>query len=200
MSSIEDQLFKAISEGKVEDVENIILKRSDIDLKYLGPFFLNCAIRFHQQLVVKILIKLGANINGVDDFSLTPLHVASGMGYEEIVKLLIKEGAQINTRNGVGRTPLYESVILSDSPTSIAKILLQNDADIDFPDYRGNSPLHIAVNVWKNEYALFLMRNGASLKIKNQNGMNSVELTILQMNLKGNTETFKCILCYQHNY
>ena len=105
---------------------------------------------------------------------------------------------QINTRNGVGRTSLHESVILSDSPTSIAKILLRNDADIDFQDNNGNSPLHFAVRFWKSEYALFLMRNGASLKIKNQNGMNPVELTILQM--KGNTKTFKSILCYQHNY
>ena len=130
------------------------------------------------------------------DISTTPLHNASLMGSEEMVKLLIQEGAQVNHRNGKGHTPLHESVILSNRPTSIMKLLLQNDADIDFKDYDGNSPLHLALKFCKSKYALFLMGNGASLKIRNQNGMNPVELTLFQVN----TKTLKSILCHLHNY
>ena len=198
MSNVQDQLLKAISKGNVEEVENIILKRVEVDIKVLGPFILCLAISYNQSQVVKSLIKLGVNINGVCTLSKTPLHVATLIGSEEIVRLLIQGGVNMNSRDGQGYTTLHQSIILSEGPTSIVKILLQNDADIDFQDYDGNSPLHLAVNVWKSEYALFLMRHGASLKIKNQNGMNPVEMTILQM--KGNTERFKSMLCHQHNY
>ena len=117
MSNVQDQLLKAISKGNVEEVENIILKRVEVDIKVLGPFILCLAISYNQSQVVKSLIKLGVNINGVCTLSKTPLHVATLIGSEEIVRLLIQGGVNMNSRDGQGYTTLHQSIILSEGPT-----------------------------------------------------------------------------------
>lgn len=55
---------------------------------------LNAAARGHHHLVPKLLAS-GASVNGGDDGSRTPLHVASLAGHESVVETLIKAEAQI---------------------------------------------------------------------------------------------------------
>lgn len=55
---------------------------------------MNAAARGHHHLVSKLLAS-GASVNGGDDGSRTPLHIASLAGHESVVKTLIKAGAQI---------------------------------------------------------------------------------------------------------
>ena len=59
---------------------------------------------------VKMLLDLGADINGVDDNGDTPMHGAAYANYPLVVKLLAERGAdpQIwKNANKFGRTPLF---------------------------------------------------------------------------------------------
>lgn len=51
-------------------------------------------------------IENGGNVNEVNKYSMTLLHVAVQENQLKIVDLLIKNGAQINRRDKRGRTPL----------------------------------------------------------------------------------------------
>ena len=57
--------------------------------------------------IVKLLIKLGADINAKNYDGNTPLIFASANGYLDIVKLLIENGADINVKNKRKHTALY---------------------------------------------------------------------------------------------
>lgn len=58
------------------------------------------------ETIVSKFIKNGGNVNVVNKFSMTPLHVAVQEIKLKIVNLLIKHGAQINLLDSRGRTPL----------------------------------------------------------------------------------------------
>lgn len=60
--------------------------------------------------MINFLLKNGANVNATTFSGNTPLHVASGLGMDQLVHLLIRNGANINIRNLEGDTPLYTKV------------------------------------------------------------------------------------------
>ena len=188
VDNVVDQLQNAISEGNVEDVEKIILT-NEIPMNNAGPSLLNFAISCKQVQVAKCLIKLGT----VNIFSETPLHIASLTGREDMVKMLIQEGAPIDAVNRIGQTALHVAVVFSHRPTPIVKVLVENGADIDLKDNYGDSALHISVKLWKNDYSLYLMRNGASLKIKDVDGMNPIESALPE------PQMLKYLLYHDHN-
>ena len=192
MSNLKDQMLKAICEGKVEDVENLfdILTRSELHMRNVGPSLLGIAINCKQVHVARRLIKLGKDINM---FAETPLHFASLTGSEEMTKMLIQEGAPINAVNQIGQTALHVAVVHTHRPTPIVKLLVQNGADVDLKDSYGDSALHLAIKFWKNDYSIFLMRNGASLRIKDQDGMNPLESAMPE------PQMLKSLIYNQHN-
>jgi uncharacterized protein len=88
---------------------------------------------------VKLLVDLGANVNGVDNNGDTPMHGAAYGNYPLVVKLLAERGAdpQIwKERNKFGRTPLFIAegyhgrLPRPDPPTIEAVTKLMNAAGI----------------------------------------------------------------------
>ena len=59
---------------------------------------------------VSLLLSLGANVNALDPFGFTPLHIAIRTGGKEgleVATLLLKHGADVNARDGsYHKTPL----------------------------------------------------------------------------------------------
>lgn len=51
-------------------------------------------------------IKNGGNVNEVNKFQMTPLHVAVQEIQPKIIEILLKNGAHVNHRDVRGRTPL----------------------------------------------------------------------------------------------
>jgi ankyrin repeat protein len=54
---------------------------------------------------VRVLLKLGADINARNEADFTALHGAAFLGANELAELLVKEGANIDARDFRGRTP-----------------------------------------------------------------------------------------------
>eukprot|EP01112_Ceratiomyxa_fruticulosa_P011770 TRINITY_DN3227_c0_g1_i3.p1 TRINITY_DN3227_c0_g1~~TRINITY_DN3227_c0_g1_i3.p1 ORF type:complete len:279 (+),score=49.99 TRINITY_DN3227_c0_g1_i3:269-1105(+) len=80
----------ACIKGNLKVVEVLLDSGLDIEDRYHGKTFLNSAVSTGQTSVVKLLVKRGANILGVDNINgRSPLHTAVLYEHLEIVKILV---------------------------------------------------------------------------------------------------------------
>lgn len=93
---------------KPEIVQALISAGADVNLK--NQFFeqtpLHCAARSGSLLVIKELIKAGADINARDVNKDTPLTYIAETNDIENMKYMIRKGADISLKNHEGKTPL----------------------------------------------------------------------------------------------
>lgn len=95
-------------------------------LNTIGPNALRMAAQENSIESVKLLCKLGANVN-VDDGFGTPLYSAAGEGNLEIVKILLEYGADINCVNENNVTPYHIAICYGHK--EVAEYLLSCGAD-----------------------------------------------------------------------
>ena len=82
--------------------------------------------------VVKVLIQNGADVNAVDKYKRTALHIAVQEGHVDVVKVLIQNGVDVNAVDDEKSTALRYAIC--DCGPQVAKIVLQLlcfGADID---------------------------------------------------------------------
>ena len=115
--------------------------------------------------IAKILVQNGANINAKGNNNTTVLHYAVLEGKLEFVKLLLDNGAKINVKNNdSGFTPLQFT-----TDTEIAKILIQNGANIESKDKYGWTSLHHSSIANEVEMAKLLLENSANIEALDNN-------------------------------
>ena len=83
------------------------------------------------------LANKGANPNIADNRGVTPLMLASQLGFFEGVQALITAGARVDEPNEAGETPLITAVHRRD--TQMMRVLLQAGADPDRSDNSGRT-------------------------------------------------------------
>jgi ankyrin repeat protein len=83
------------------------------------------------------LANKGANPNIADNRGVTPLMVASQLGFFEGVQALVTAGARVDAANQAGETPLITAVHRRD--TQMIRVLLAAGADPDRSDNSGRS-------------------------------------------------------------
>ncbi len=86
---------------------------------------------------IKFLTQRGANPNVRDKDGVTPIQIASSLGFHEGVEALIKAGAEINVSNDAGETPLITAVHRRD--IAMVRVLLAQGADPDRSDNSGRT-------------------------------------------------------------
>ncbi len=101
-------LIVASGEGHTSAVNFLLLCGSDVNAEASGMTSLHFASRNGHDLVVKLLLGGGANINQTDGDDRTSLHLASLWGHPSVVRLLLERGADAGIRNKYGDTPLGE--------------------------------------------------------------------------------------------
>lgn len=112
-------------------------------------------------------VDLGADVNSRLRGS-TPLYDASRKNNMDILYLLIHRGADVNAISH-GETALHKVVQFGNF--KFAQALLKAGADPDIRDtIRGDTPLHYAVSRQDNNMIALLMKYGADMYIKNNNG------------------------------
>ena len=96
---------------------------------------------------VKLLINNGANLEATNDKKNTPLHNAILEGYADVAEILIQHGAKVNTQNKKFQSSLHMAVRNSSLKlgTKCIQILLQNRANLNIKDIRGETPLEIVL-------------------------------------------------------
>ena len=99
---------------------------------------LHLAARFENSAtVVNTLVQAGANVDALDSFQKSPLHLAS-MWNPAVVPVLIGAGCKVNLLDNIQRSPLYYAA-LSGKDRSAVLALLQAGAD----PHLGESPFTI---------------------------------------------------------
>lgn len=83
------------------------------------------------------LLAKGANVNTRDTRGVTPLQLASNLGWLDGVELLVAKQARIDDANDAGETPLIFAVHRRDIP--MMRVLLKAGADPERKDNSGRS-------------------------------------------------------------
>ena len=164
-----------IYEGRVEklfDEENDDLyeeDESDEEHESHSVTPLWCAAALEKLEVVKLLIKLGGDINAVSDTGDTPVLHACGEN-ETVFECLVMHGADVQKRNNDGVTCLMNAVKWS---KKLCQILMDKGADVNAQDSSGNTALHFALNrvCWDTRHIVqLLIDHGLDPSIKNKDG------------------------------
>jgi len=174
------------------DVVRLLLARGAkvdvMDQRHVTP--LNAATFGNDTATVRLLIEAGADIETADTFiGLTPLMNAAGNRNVEAVKLLIAKGAKVNAvskteglpkiQTGTvefgGWTPLLMAAAFG--PPEAVKALLDAGARIDAKDYRGFTPLTLAVGTdrYDRRTVNLLLSHGADLRPTNHDGETALD-------------------------
>ena len=134
-------------------------------------------------LKIENFIKLGVDINvGKNDTrGSTALSRVVMWGFIDVIKLLLHPqiegvvGADINAQNKDGRTALM-CAVRSDYNLHIVELLLHPQiegvvgSDVNIKDKNGNTALMLAVTSWQPHNVELLLKYGADMEIKNNDG------------------------------
>jgi ankyrin repeat protein len=159
-----------------------------MDQRHVTP--LNAATFGNDTAAVRLLLDAGADQDTPDTFiGLTPLMNAAGNRNVEAVKLLMAKGAKVNAvskteglpkiQTGTvefgGWTPLLMASAFG--PSEAVKVLLDAGARIDAQDYRGFTPLMLAIGTdrYDRHSVNLLLAHGADLRPKNHDGETALD-------------------------
>ncbi|XP_076337385.1 protein phosphatase 1 regulatory subunit 16A-like isoform X1 [Tachypleus tridentatus] len=165
-------LLEAAARNDIEEVRRLLLlgvcpdSTNEDGLTALHQ----CCIDDSEEMM-KLLIEFGANVNAKDSEQWTPLHAAATCGHLHLVKYLIAKNADLLAVNADGNMPYdiceddctldyIESEMAKRGVTqemidetraaterqmlSDLKLLAENGEDLEYRDYQGATPLHIA--------------------------------------------------------
>lgn len=166
-------LHLACNDGHVEIIKILLDYNADVNYKNdSGHSPLYYAALGNSKDIIEMLISHGGDVNSRSNSGLTPLSIASANCSIEAVKILLQKTADANSRDNQGLTPLhhaartsfYESInsildvdlgddydyrkdikILFETYLNTLKILIENKADVNARDERGDTPLHCVV-------------------------------------------------------
>lgn len=102
-----------------------------------GETALHIVTKRRDAVWIRFLTGNGANPNIADENGVTPLEIATGLGFADGVEALLKAGARVDAPNGTGETPLISAIHRRD--TNIVELLLEHGADPDRTDNSGRS-------------------------------------------------------------
>ena len=112
-------------------------------------------------VLVKKLLKEGADLEAKDDFEGTPLWDALYChASEEIVNLLLRNGADAFVVNTDRMTALH--VTAQNDNTSVMQQLIEKGLSVNAQDRFNQTPLHLAAYCGNKDAAKVLIKNGQS--------------------------------------
>ncbi|KKQ49828.1 MAG: hypothetical protein US69_C0002G0103 [candidate division TM6 bacterium GW2011_GWF2_38_10] len=131
----QEDLFNAIkmsdekSEQKVIELINTkySTNRNPYNYTYHGKPILHHAVRLNKKGITQHLIELGFPINDHTKNNITPLHIASLMGFYDLACYLVQEGADVNATTYDMQSPLHFAA--QQNHDKIVAMLLKNGAN-----------------------------------------------------------------------
>ncbi len=170
------ELAKAVVNGDVAEVESVLDAKPElINSKFApdGDTLLHWAVQSGNKEVVELLVTKGADLNAKSKLNkCSPLCEIVGISrlqtesHREIAKYLISNGA--STRDCRG----FLSGALMLGWYDLAKLAIDEGANVKEKDRTGNTPLHLANNKEDNrEFTELLIAMGADINAKNREGV-----------------------------
>ncbi|XP_054352130.1 ankyrin repeat domain-containing protein 61 isoform X2 [Pongo pygmaeus] len=140
---------------------------------------LHLAIAYGCYPVLSILAQNGADVNAINEASMTPLHMAANMLNKEMMETLIAYGANVNCAvSSTGNTPLKLAVCTASSKAgrllgagvSCIRLLLTHGAKVNAQDYKGQTAIHEACFGGREAIINLLLEFEANVNILTRNG------------------------------
>ena len=132
-----------------------LLKRGERPLPTNGtPLHYATACGLHAFVKV-LVVEHKHDVNSRASDNLTPLHMASLRGHEEVARTLLDGGADVAAQDEGGRTPLH--VASFEGNLQVVRVLLEHSAPTTAQDKDGSSPLHLALQTQRVEVADVLL-------------------------------------------
>jgi ankyrin repeat protein len=115
-------------------------------------------------------------INEYADDGFTPLGLACYFGQLEVARYLILKGADVNqpSNNGFHVFPIHSAA--AGDYTDIARILIENGAQVNVRQQAGATPLHSAAQNGNLELLIMLLENGAETNVRMEGGKMPADL------------------------
>lgn len=136
---------------------------------------------------VRRYIDMGANVNSVDNSGSTIIYRMSllkdlSMDQMNCLNYLLLKGADANKENYNGYTPLTAHLSSNLFNKEFLDRLVQNNVEINAPDFDGDTPLHFAVMNNNLEAVEYLLENGANTNVKNKDGITPLHIAVKEKN------------------
>ncbi len=109
-------------------------------------------------------------LNEYADDGFTPLGLACYFGQYEVARYLVLKGADVNlpSKNGFNVFPLHSAA--AGNYTDIARMLVENGAQVNIKQQAGSTPLHTAAQTGNLELLILLLENGAQTDARMEGG------------------------------
>jgi len=177
-----EELSLAAQNGMVEKCHNLLqsgVKPNHFDAAGFLPLHY-AAARGHVA-VARLLLEYGSDHSAyLTGYS--PIELASRSGSLEIIEDLLAFGADIEETGKGGRPPLVSAT--ASQHLQVMSLLLDNGANIDAADVKGNTALHEAVKLKEPvDFIYLLLRRGAEPSIQNVDGKNPMEVAMAEANV-----------------
>lgn len=134
------KLLQAVEKKDRSEFDQLVAKNHTVinarDLTS-GRTALHIAVSRRDGVWLSYIAGEGANPNVADNRGVTPIMLASQLGWVEGVQTLIDHGAQVDVPNSTGETPLISAVHRRD--TQMMRVLLQAGGNPDRTDNSGRS-------------------------------------------------------------
>ncbi|KAI9867970.1 MAG: hypothetical protein M1813_007792 [Trichoglossum hirsutum] len=124
------------------------------------------------EVVVKLLLEKGAQLESKDKNGQTPLSYAARSGHEAVVKLLLEKGAQLESKDQDSQTPL--SWAAENGHEAVVKLLLEKGAQLESKDKYDQTPLLYAAENGHEAVVKLLLEKSAQLESKNKDDQTSL--------------------------
>lgn len=135
------EFLKAVQDRKGDEVTQMLDRPGTVvvnsrDLTS-GRTAMHIVVERRDLTWIRFLASRGANADLADKQGVTPLQIASGLGFLEGVQALIEAGARVDQSNTAGETPLMAAIHRRD--VAMVRLLLENGANPDRNDNSGRS-------------------------------------------------------------
>jgi ankyrin repeat protein len=109
-------------------------------------------------------------LNDYADDGFTPLGLACYFGHFEVARYLVLKGADVNlpSNNGFNVYPLQSAT--AGNYTDIARMLVENGAQVNVKQQAGSTPLHSAAQNGNLALLILLLENGAQTDVRMEGG------------------------------
>lgn len=172
-------LSKAVEDGNLEEVENLIARGEDVNAREeddddITPLFL--AVENGNAKIAEILLNFGAKVNARDENKQTPLMRLDDDASPELVRLLIRHGAKVNAVDKEVNTALMLAA-RSSASAEVLQILIDHGATVNTQNKEGRTALMEAAESDKLEAVRTLILAGADINMKNEDEETAWDLT-----------------------
>ena len=120
-----------------------LFKRDEGPLPTIGTPLHYATICGLHDFVKVLIVEYLYDVDFRDFENLTPLHMASPRGYEQVARVLLECDADVTAQNDDGETPLH--VASKEGHLQVVRVLLEHGASTSARDKFGSTPLHLAL-------------------------------------------------------